>query len=164
MTWAHANDDDDQWLYMPAIRKVKRISARNQSGAFMGSEFAYEDLGSSEVDKYAWTFEREESIEGRPCQVLGRVPKDKRSGYSRQVVWLDDAYQQAVRIEFFDRKGELLKTMTFSHFTQYGKYWRANLIEVSNHQTHKRSMLAWTKRSVGGGAAPEDFDPDALGD
>jgi hypothetical protein len=164
LTWAHLKDDDDQWLYLPAMRRVKRISARNKSGAFMGSEFAFEDLGGQEPAKYKWRLDREEVVDGRPAWVLTRVPTDKGSGYSKQVVWMDREWQQPVRIDYYDRKGELLKTMKATAFAQHQKWWRPAALEMVNHQTRKKSQLAWTSRTMGEDFDAEDFDREALED
>ena len=164
LTWTYKTKNDDQWIYLPAFKRVRRISSRNKSGAFMGSEFAYEDLGSQEVEKYSYTWLRDERVDGRECWVMERVPKDSRSGYSKQVVWTDKAYHQAVKIDFYDRKGELLKTFTLSAFEAFGKYWRPGLIAAKNHQTKKQSTLAWTQRSFGIAPDAARFTKDKLED
>lgn len=164
LTWAHPGDDDDQWLYLPAMRRVKRISARSQSGAFMGSEFAFEDLGAHEVDKYTWTLDGEETLDGRAVWKLTRVPKNARSGYSKQVLWMDKEYRQPLKIDFYDRKDALLKTMKATAFAQHGKWWRPASLEMVNHQTHKKSILKWTERTMGVQFDVEDFDKAALED
>ena len=114
LTWTHKTSDDDQWLYLPSIKRVKRIISSNKSGSFMGSEFAYEDLGSAEVEKYKFKFLKDDLLEGRKQWAIERVPVDERSGYSRQVMWMDHEFLQPARIEYYDRKGELLKTADFT--------------------------------------------------
>ncbi|MCB9727096.1 MAG: outer membrane lipoprotein-sorting protein [Deltaproteobacteria bacterium] len=159
LTWSHKKDEDDQWLFLPSLKRVKRISSRNRSGSFMGSEFAYEDLGSQELDKYTdYKWLRQETVDGRPVEVIERVPTDRRSGYSRQIVWMDTGYQWPVKIEFYDRKNELLKTMTFSGWKQFGRYWRAGGIKVENHQTKKSSELSWEDRKLGVDVSASEFE------
>lgn len=164
LTWSHKKEDDDQWLYLPAMQRVKRISSRNKSGAFMGSEFAFEDLGSQEPTKYTWRLDGEEAIEERPAWVLTRTPVDRGSGYSKQVVWMDKGHQQPVKIDYYDRKGERLKTMTATAFEQHGKWWRPKSLEMVNHQTRKKSQLTWSSRTMGVDFDPDDFDREALED
>ena len=130
----------------------------------MGSEFAYEDIGSQEVEKYTYRYLRDEVFGDRQTQVLERIPVDKKSGYSKQLVWMDTTYNQAVKIDFFDRKNELLKTFTFSAFSQHGAYWRADKIEAKNHQTRKRSILEWSGRKLGQDVDADDFSKDSLRD
>ena len=162
LTWTHKSKDDDQWLYLPAIRRVKRISSRNKSGSFMGSEFAYEDLGSQEPEKYSHRFLEELTVKGRPMWKTERVPNDKRSGYSRQVQWIDKGYMSVVKVEYYDRKGELLKTSTLSNFKRYGKLWRPQKITMRNHQTKKVSILTWTQRKLFVPLDADDFSKDEL--
>ena len=85
----HKEGSDDQWLYLPALKRVKRIASNNKAGPFMGSEFAYEDISSQEVEKYTYLYLRDEVLDGQATFVVERDPVDSRSGYSRQVVWYD---------------------------------------------------------------------------
>lgn len=164
LTHAHPGDDDDQWLYLPAMRRVKRISARSQSASFMGSEFAFEDLGGQEVSKYTWQLDGEEKLGERAVWKLGRVPTNKRSGYSKQILWMDKQYCQPLKIEYYDRKQALLKTMTATAFGSHGKWWRPESLEMVNHQTHKKSILKWVGRTMEADLDEDDFDKDALED
>ncbi len=164
LTHGRVGKSDKQWLYLSAMRRVKRISSRNQSGAFMGSEFAFEDLGGQEVSKYTWNLDGEETLEGRAAWKLTRVPTSRRSGYSKQIVWMDKEYQQPLRIDFYDRKQALLKTLTAKGFARHGKWWRPKTLEVVNHQTHKKSILEWTERELEADLDEDEFDKDALED
>jgi hypothetical protein len=148
LTWTHKQGDDDQWLYLPAVKRVKRIASSNRSGSFMGSEFAYEDFGSQEVEKYTYKLLEEPKYEGRDVWLLERYPTDKSSGYTRQVVWMDKEYKNPLRIDYYDRKRELLKTATFGEYKKYGALYRANRIEMNNVQTKKRSVITWTSRRL----------------
>ena len=82
-------EPDDQWLFLPALARVKRISSANKSGPFVGSEFAYEDLASQEVNKYDYRFLREETCGDLECFVVTRFPRYENSGYTKQIVWWD---------------------------------------------------------------------------
>jgi hypothetical protein len=148
LTWAHKRGDDDQWLYLPAVKRVKRIASSNKSGSFMGSEFSYEDFGSQEVEKYSYKLIEEPKYEGRDVWLVERYPVDGSSGYTRQVVWMDKEYKLPVRIDYYDRKRELLKTAVFSDFKKYGSQYRSNKVEMSNVQTKKRSIITWTERRL----------------
>lgn len=135
-------EPDDQWLYLPALKRVKRISSSNKSGPFVGSEFAFEDLSSQEIDKYTYKYLRDESAEGQDCFVVDRYPVYKSSGYTRQVTWIDKAEYRPIKIEFYDRKDALLKTLVMSDYKQYnGKFWRAHTLSMENHQTNKSTVL-----------------------
>jgi hypothetical protein len=135
-------DPDDQWLYLPALKRVKRISSSNKSGPFVGSEFAFEDLTSQEVDKYTHKYVKDETIGGTACFVTERKPVYKNSGYTRQISWIDQAEYRPFKIEYYDRKNSLLKTLVFSDYKQYkGQYWRAQTMDMTNHQSKKSTTL-----------------------
>lgn len=148
LTWTHKSDNDDQWLYLPAFRRVKRISSRNKSGSFMGSEFSYEDLGSQEVEKYTYKYLKDVKVNGNDHWLMERFPKDKKSGYSKQKSWIDKKYMASTKVEYYDRKGELLKTATFSDFKKFKKFYRSDKIEMVNHQTKKSSILNFKNREL----------------
>lgn len=163
LSYSHATQPDDQWLYLPALKRVKRIASKNKSGPFMGSEFAYEDLSSQEVAKYTYRFLREEELDGRPTFVIERYPQYEHSGYTRQVVWIDQEMYQPLKIEFYDRKNSLLKTLTVSGYRQYlGRYWRPDRMDMVNHQTGKSTTLLWSNYRFRTGLTDRDFDRNAL--
>jgi hypothetical protein len=155
--------NDDQWLYLPALKRVKRISSSNKSGPFVGSEFAYEDLSSQEVEKYTYRFLRDETVDGLDSFVVERVPLDKKSGYTKQIVWVDKAEYRNLKTEYYDRKGELLKTFTAHGYQSYGKhFWRADRFEMKNSQTGKMTDLIWSEYVFTKGLSDRDFDKNRL--
>jgi outer membrane lipoprotein-sorting protein len=163
LTFGHKVEDDDQWLYLPALKRVKRITSSNKSGSFMGSEFAYEDIGSQEVEKYKYKFLREEPCEGQACFTMERYPVSPHSGYTRQVVWMDKAEYRPMRIDYYDRKGSLLKTLTWKDYKRYlNRYWRADEMHMLNHQSGKSTLLRWTNYKFGTGLKDADFNQERL--
>ena len=163
LTYSHGLEPDDQWLYLPALKKVKRISSRNKSGPFMGSTFAFEDLGSQEVEKYTYKYLRNEPCGEMNCYVMERYPAYKFSGYTRQVAWLDTGGYRVVKVEYYDRKKSLLKTLVASDFQQYlGHYWRPGLMDMVNHQTGKSTLLEWKDYEFKTGLTDRDFRSQTL--
>ncbi len=164
LSFTHALEPDDQWLYLPALKRVKRISSRNKSGPFMGSEFSYEDMSSQEVAKYSYKWLRDEPAEGRDTHVIERYPAYKSSGYTRQIVWMDKLMYQPLKVEFYDRKDSLLKTLTLHDYQQFldQPYWRPSRAEMINHQTGKSTTLTWSKRQFRTGLTDRDFDKNSL--
>ena len=163
LTYSHGLEPDDQWLYLPALKKVKRISSRNKSGPFMGSTFAFEDLGSQEVEKFTYKYLRNEPCGEWECYVVERYPAYKFSGYTRQVAWLDTEAYRVVKAEFYDRKKSLLKTLESSDFQQYlGHYWRPGIMDMVNHQTGKSTLLEWTDYEFKTGLTERDFRSQTL--
>ncbi len=163
LTYSHGLEPDDQWLYLPALKRVKRISSRNKSGPFMGSTFAFEDLGSQEVEKYTYKYLRDEPCGEWTCHVIERYPAYEYSGYTRQVVWLDTEAYRLVKSEFYDRKQSLLKTLTMSEYQQFlDHYWRPGRMEMVNHQTGKSTILEWTNYRFRTGLSEADFRSQTL--
>ncbi len=163
LTHSHPIESDDQWLYLPALRRIKRIATNNKSGPFMGSEFAYEDISSQEVEKYTYRFLREEVVDGTPAFVIERIPRYAHSGYTRQVVWLDAAEYRVLRIDYYDRKDDLLKTYRADEYRQYlGGLWRAHRMEMVNHQTGKSTIIVWSDFRFKNGFTPADFEQRSL--
>jgi len=158
LTYSHGVAPDDQWLYLPALRRVKRIASNNKSGPFMGSEFAYEDFSSQEVEKYKYKYIKDDKVEGVDCFLIERYPVDKDSGYTKQQVWLDKDEYRARKIDYYDRKGQLLKTFTPSKYGKFlGKYWRAHKMNMVNHQNGKSTELVWSKFKFKTGLKDDDF-------
>ena len=156
-------DPDDQWLYLPALKRVKRISSKNKSGPFVGSEFAYEDLLSQEVDKYSYKFIKEEKCGELNCFVVEAYPLYKNSGYTKQVVWWDSDEYRVQKIDFYDRKNSLLKTLTYYDYNQYlDKYWRANKLSMNNHQTGKSTDIIFDSWEFSLGQNENEFTPARL--
>lgn len=163
LTYSHGLEPDDQWLYLPALKKVKRISSRNKSGPFMGSTFAFEDLGSQEVEKYTYKYLRDEPCGELSCYVIERYPAYKFSGYTRQIAWIDTMGYRLVKAEFYDRKKSLLKTLTAGDFQQYlGHYWRPGTMDMVNHQTGKSTLLEWQEYEFKTGLTERDFRSQTL--
>ncbi len=164
LTWSHGVKPDDQWLYLPALKRVKRINSRNKSGPFMGSEFAYEDLGSQEVEKYHHRWLRDEPCgEGLQCWVLEQRPQYKYSGYTRRLVWIDKQHFRPMKVEFYDRKNSLLKTLTYHDYRRYeGHWWRPGRMEMVNHQNGKRTVLIWKNYRFHTGLRDSDFRKNRL--
>ena len=163
LSFTHATKPDDQWLYLPALKRVKRISSRNKSGSFMGSEFAYEDLSSQEVAKYRYKWLRDEDLDGKKTMVVEYYPEYENSGYTRQVVWIDSEIWQVVRTEYYDRKDALLKTLTIEGYRQHlDKHWRADAMHMVNNQTGKSTDIQWSDYRFGTGLGERDFDRNAL--
>ena len=163
LTYSHALVPDDQWLYLPEVKRVKRISSQSKAALFMGSEFAYEDLSSWEVKKYNYRYLRDEAIDGNDCFVIENVPAYADSAYSKQVEWVDKQIYHPRRLDYYDRQGRLLKTMTFSGYQQYlGKHWRPTEQVMENHQTGTTTALLWGPYTFKAPINESEFTPQAL--
>jgi len=163
LSFTHKEGPDDQWLYLPALKRVKRIASDNKSGPFMGSEFAYEDITSQEVEKYTYKYLRDDTLDGMEVFVFERYPVDKKSGYTRQIIWMDKEHYKERKIEFYDRKNSLLKTLLFTDYHQYiDRIWRARQMDMENHQTGKSTRLIQSNFAFKTGLSERDFDTNSL--
>lgn len=155
-------DADDQWLLLNSLNRVKRISSKNKSGPFMGSEFAFEDFTSLELNKYTHEWVKEDACGELKCDVIKRVPRYEFSGYSSLLVWIDKDVYQVRKIEYYDRKGDLLKTLTLNDYKNYNGFWRALSWEMINHQTKKRTNLIFGDYAFNIGLQDSDFVKERL--
>jgi hypothetical protein len=163
LTYSHALVQDDQWLYLPEVKRVKRISSQNKAALFMGSEFAYEDLSSWEVKKYRYRYLKDETIDGNDCFVVENTPAYADSAYSKQIQWVDKQLYQPRRLDYYDRSGRLLKTMTFSGYKQYlGKHWRPSEQLMENRQTGKSTRVIWGPYQFRTNIHESEFTPQGL--
>lgn len=163
LNFSHKVGTDDQWLYLPALKRVKRISSANKSGSFMGSEFAYEDVTSQEVEKYTYKWIRDEAYGDKNCFIFERYPVDKNSGYTRQVVWMDQDEYRILKIDYYDRKDAPLKTLTQSDFKKFlGQYWYPEKMLMENHQTGKSTLLLWSEYKFKTGLSNKNFNKNSL--
>lgn len=152
LTWSFDKDDDSQWIYLPAFRKIKRISSSSKTSSFMGSEFTYEDLRAASPEKYTYKFLKEEKKDGDTIWTYERKSK-KKSGYSKQIVTASKKYMASIAVDYFDRSEQLLKQAVMSSFQKFevGKkiYWYPSQIKMTNLQTKKESILNWKNRKLG---------------
>lgn len=159
LTFTHREGSDDQWLFLPAIKRVKRTTSNNKSGPFVGSEFALEDLSSQEIEKYTYKFLKEETVNGEKCLVVEQDPVDPKSGYKFMHAYYNPS--KGYRIEqtiFFDRKGSQFKTLFFKDYKQYlDKYWYASELHMVNHQSKKETRLLFENYTFDAGLNEEDF-------
>lgn len=163
LTFSHKTESDDQWLYLPALKRVKRIASKNKSGPFMGSEFAFEDLSSQEVEKYTYEYLKDEECGEMTCYVVKRFPTDENSGYTSQTAWIDQKEYRVIKVDFYDRKEALLKTLLSEGYTQYlNKFWRPEKMLMQNHQTGKSTDLIWSNYQFNTGLDDGDFSKNSL--
>lgn len=163
LSFSHKIGPDDQWMFLPALKRVKRVSSANKSGSFMGGEFSYEDLSSQEVEKYTFKYLRDEVYKKRKCFVVERYPVDRTSGYTRHVVWMDQIEVVPWKIEYYNRRNALLKTLFLRKYRKHlGKYWRAANMLMNNEMTKKSTLLAWSNYKFRVGLRERDFHPRSL--
>lgn len=163
LTHTKKTASDDQWLYLPSIKRVKKIASKNKRSPFFGSEFAFEDLASQEVEKYTYTYLKDDVLDGLDTYVIQRTPNDPQSAYSKLVVWMDKADLQIRKIDYYDRKDALLKTLVATDYKLYeNKFWRASNLHMVNHQNKKQTFLQWDNYRFKTGLKEGDLEQSAL--
>ena len=159
-------DDDLQWIFLPAVKRVKRISSSNRTGKFVSSEFSYEDLGSEEVpdNDHTWIEDRACLHDAKTiCAVVESRPKNKKSGYSKRISFIDLDEYRVHQIDFYNRRGDLEKILKFSEFRRYeGRFWRAHVMIMVNLQTGKSTRLSWDEYRFNSGLTRRAFTPQGL--
>jgi len=163
LSYAKILDPDDQWLFLPALKRIKRISSVNKSGPFVGSEFAFEDFTALELNKFTYKFIGQEKCGDLTCDVNERYPRYEHSGYAKQKAWIDTRDFQLRKVEFYNRRGDLLKTLNLEQYKKYPpNYWRALKLTMVNHQTGKSTDLMYGDYEFGVGLGDRDFVKGAL--
>lgn len=163
LSFSHALEPDQQWLFLPALKRTKRISSANKSGPFLGSEFAFEDLSSFEVEKYQYEYLRDDNVGEYPVFIVKYIPQYKHSGYQYLEIAIDQKEYIMRKIDFYDRKGSHLKTLSFNKYKRFNdRYWRSMEYSVINHQTGKKTDLNWTKYEFDTGLTDANFNQASL--
>jgi len=166
LTIGYKNEDDDQWLYLPALKRVKRISAGGKTGAFVGSEFSYEDLSAPAIEDFTHLWLGEAPCPGQEalvCDIIERRPLDEDSGYTRIVTWQDQSDYRAHYSEFYDRKNALLKVLqTFDYQLHKDRYWRASRLVMTNVVNGKSTEMIWQSFDFDTPLSAEDFTTRSL--
>jgi len=139
--------DDDQWLYLPALKKVRRISSADRGDYFMGTDFTFEDIKQTpELEDYNWTLAGSETVNGHDCWVVDGEPKSdelkKNLGYSKTRGFVRKDIDMTIRTDYWDRKGQELKHFRITDLKQVDGIWTATAMIMENVQTgHRTEML-----------------------
>ena len=164
LSHARLGQDDDQWLFLPALKRVKKIASRNKTGRFVGSEFSFEDLAPPEVENFRYQYVGEETCGESLCYVVDRFPIDQYSGYARQRVWLHATHLTIQQIEFTDRQEKLRKRLTAGEYQRFhDQYWRAGYMRMDNLKNGRSTDLYWQNYQFASGLDDSrDFSVNAL--
>lgn len=158
LTHEHLDKDDDQWLYMPGLKKTKRIISTNKSGPFMGSEFSYEDLSSQHNKRFTYSGNAESaSFGGKTVYKSVRTPKDENSGYSKEIIWVETNTFLIQKIDYYDKNNNLLKTALMPEYNKMDGVWRVAKVIMKNLQTKKETELDWKSEKIKVGLKEKDF-------
>lgn len=145
LTWDYdqIGKDDDKWLYLPAMKKTRRISGSSaKKDYFMGTDFTYDDMGSRNVDEDDHTLLKEELVDGHLCWVVESVSKDTRDIYSKKISWIRKDCLMGIKVEYYDRQGHLHRVLKVSDIKQVDDYWTSGKLHMSNVQVNHQTLLS----------------------
>lgn len=167
--YPQAGKDDDQWLYLPALRKVRRISASDRGDYFLGTDFTYEDIkleSRVSLDDYARKTLGESEVDGVHCLVLESLPVSadiaEELGYGRIEQCVDDTIWMVRQSKMWDVQGKPLKTVSFRDIRQVQGIWTQHELEVVNHKTGHRTRFVFSDVDYRDGVDDRMFTQHAL--
>lgn len=165
----HSGADDDIWIYLPAMKKVRRLVASNKKDSFVGTDFSYGDVIGHKVDDWSHTLAREETFGGFDCWVIESTPKTPQvadtSGYSKRISWIDKRSYVAVRTDIFDRQGAFLKRLTQEDVREVdpkNHRWQPMRLVAENAQTNHKTIIELKNFRANVGVSDAAFTPQAL--
>ena len=167
LIWEARDGNDDQWLYLPGAKKVKRIAASGKKNRFLGTDFAFEDLRPEAVASHRYESAGSEVLDGQDCWIIDAFPGNEReaadSGYSKRRLWVRKDITQVVKREYYDTKGRLEKVQTDRKLVNVrGTLWRADEVEMYDMQTNGRTVLTLEKRTLDSGLKDSLFTETEL--
>jgi Outer membrane lipoprotein-sorting protein len=153
LTWEGREGNDDQWLYLPATRKVKRIAASGKKNRFMGTDFSYEDLRPENLALHTYTVLGAERVEDADCWVIEAGPASERqaadSGYGKRKLWIRKDNYFTVKQEYYDKKERLLKLASTRNVVNVARtFWRAQEVEMRDVQAGTRTVMVTQDRAL----------------
>ncbi|HOI86827.1 MAG TPA: outer membrane lipoprotein-sorting protein [Lentimicrobium sp.] len=158
MNWSYTSGkDDDQWIYLPALKRTKRISSEGKSDYFMGSDFTYDDLGDRHPSEDAHTLLRSETLNGRDCYVVESTPREKGYMYSKTITWVMKDNYLGLKREFYDPSGRLLKVLEIKKFEKISGFWTILETEMRNVQKKHSTRMEFSNVKINTGIDGSKF-------
>ena len=158
MNWSYDNDKaDDQWIFLPALKKTKRISSDSKSDYFMGSDFTYDDLGDRKLEADVHTLLRTEVVDGKDCYVVESVSIDEENMYSKTITWIRKDNFIGVKKEFYDEDDELLKILIITKIEKISDIWVITHSKMENVQKKHSTTIELSNVQVNTGVSSSKF-------
>jgi len=163
LSFEHIGKDDSQWLYLPELKRIKRISSRNKSGSFMASEFSYEDIATQNYLNYTYKGDAKKvNKNGKEYLQIERFPKDANSGYSKQIALIDTKTYLIQFGDYYDKQNRLLKKVSFLKYRKIKNIYRVQTIKIVNVQNGKSTVLTLDDEKIKMGLSEQDFSKKVL--
>ncbi|MCD4791062.1 MAG: outer membrane lipoprotein-sorting protein [Bacteroidales bacterium] len=159
MNWTYDDESksDDQWIYLPALKKTKRISSDSKSDYFMGSDFTYDDLGDRKLDDDTHKLLREETIDGVAYYVVESTPKDEDYMYTKTITWIRKDSFIGLKKEFYDEDEDLLKTLHIKKFEKISGFIIITNSEMHNVQKDHKTKMVLSDIKINTGISDSKF-------
>lgn len=159
MNWSFNQEgkDDSQWIYLPALKKVKRISSSGSNDYFMGSDFTYDDLGDRQPSEDTHTLLKTEDLDGDSCYVVESRSKDEDYMYSRTLSWVSKDKWIGLKKEFYDEDGELLKILTVEDLNEVEGFWIISSSIMKNVQKDQSTLMELSNVEINRGIEDKIF-------
>lgn len=163
MVWKYPGKDDDRWLYIPALKLVRRIAANDKRSSFVGSDFSYEDVSGREVEEDAHKLLREDRQGERQTYVVESLPRDPGSvDFGRKLSWIDKATWLPVKEEYYDKRGDLSRVFTVDELNQIQGFWTITKRTMKNVQTGHRTEVVFQETRYNLRLSPDLFSERSL--
>ena len=161
LVWKYPGRDDDRWLYVPALKLVRRIAASDKHTSFVGSDFSYEDVSGREPEDDSHKLLREEPVGGREAYVVESVPKEP-ADFSRKLSWIDKTMWLPLKEEYYDRRGDLARVYTAEEVKEVQGFWTAVKRTMKNVQSGHRTDVVLDDLRYNLKLSPDLFSERAL--
>ena len=163
MVWKYPAKEDDRWIFIPAVKLVKRIAADDKRSSFVGSDFTYEDVSGRDLDDEVYSLVRKEDFGGRPAYVVEGKPKTSVD-YARRLSWIDQERWLPLKEEYFDARNEPIRTFTADKVEQKGKHWTVTARSMKNLQSGHRTEVTYQEVEYDVGMKDDVFSERYLRD
>lgn len=163
LVWKYPGRDDDRWLYVPALKLVRRIAASDKHTSFVGSDFSYEDISGREPEEDSHRLVREETVGGRDAHVVESIPRDPGGAeFSRKLSWIETATGLPLREEYYDQRGDLARVFTADEVKAVQGFWTVTRRTMTNVQSGHRTEVTLSDTRYDLKLAPDLFTERAL--
>jgi outer membrane lipoprotein-sorting protein len=159
MNWSYTDPSrsDDQWIYLPALRSIRRISAEKKQDSFMGSDFTYDDLGERRPDLDTHRIIGTENIDGRTVYVVESVPQAGTSAYGSTRSWVASEIWIGLRREFLDSSGALLKTLEIDEYREIDGFMTITRMTMTDAKSGHSTMMELSDLRFNTGISEQTF-------
>ena len=142
----HSNKVPEQWIYLPALKRVKRITTSDADQSFLGTDFTYADMGATKIDQSTYSLLREEKLKGNMCWVIETIPMASAgSDYSKKISWVSKEMLLPIYVEMFDKEGKLIKKLTTDNIEKIQGFWTPRVSKMENVQSEHSTILTMDK-------------------